>query len=150
MMSILLNLHPCKKRQQEASVVEYLSEECIITFLKHPSPFILPGWGFSDMHDWPVVFSFQGHLMETPVSLEMLWDTRERVTLIQHSISQQKKEGGKKSTKSLVYIPELVSHQLPFGGRIYARVLVWFYLFIRKRGRLTGTIEALSLSWTVF
>lgn len=68
-----------QKWQQEVSTVEYLSEECIVIFLKHPSPhhkpFTSTGWEFSGTHDWPVVFSFQGHLTETPVSLEMLLDT---------------------------------------------------------------------------
>lgn len=65
-----------QKWQQEVSVVEYLSGECIIIFLKHPSPFTFLGWEFSDTHDWSVVFSFQGHLVETPVSLKMLLETQ--------------------------------------------------------------------------
>lgn len=72
---------------------------------------------------------------DSSVPQDALGDTRDWVTLIQHSISQQKRKQNK-STKSLVYIPELVSCQLPFGGHIYTHLLVWLYLFIRRR-RLT-------------
>lgn len=64
------------------------------------------------------------------VPQDALKDTRDWVTLIQHSISQQNRK--RKSTKSFIYIPELGSCQLPFGGRIYAYVCVRFYLFSRK------------------
>lgn len=132
MTNILLNIHPCKNGNRKW-IWWNIYQESASLFFKASISFHLARLRIL-WHAWLTCCLFFPRPLsgDSSVPQDSLRHTRDWVTLIQHSISQQKRK--QKSTKSLVYIPELVSRQLPFGGHIYAHLLDRFYLFIRKRG----------------